>query len=104
MPATSLSRSRATPGHPLGNMENRRCTAVNPLSWGVTATPKKTEFLRLFRDAEGLANGPKPSSVPGDHRQSIAPKELVSSNPLEGALHTLQERSLLATASKQRTE
>lgn len=30
IPAATRSRSRARPGHPLGNMENKRCRAVNP--------------------------------------------------------------------------
>jgi len=84
-------------------MENRRCRAVNPLSWGVTATPKKTAILEVVRSAEGLTNGPKPSSVPGDQRQSIAQKELVSSNPLEGGIAQTR-RAIIAAESKQRTE
>jgi len=48
--------------------------------------PKKTAILEAVRGAEGLTNGSKSSSVPGDPRQSIAQKELVSSNPLEGGI------------------
>src|SRR5580692_3356040 len=95
IPATSLSRSRAAPGHPLGNMENRRCRAVNPLSRGVIATPKKAAILEAVRIPEGLTNGHKSNSVLGYPRQSTAQKGLVSSNPLEGGLHRLEERSLL---------
>jgi hypothetical protein len=40
IPPTSLSRSRAAPGNPSGNIENRRCRVVNPLSRGGTAAPK----------------------------------------------------------------
>jgi len=43
---------RTAPGHPLGNMENRRCRAVIPLSRGVTATPKKTASLEAVRSAQ----------------------------------------------------
>ena len=38
---------RTAPGHPLGNMENRRCRAVIPLSRVVSATPKKTAILEV---------------------------------------------------------
>ena len=76
---------------------------MNPLSWGVTATPKKTAILEVVRSAEGLTNGPKPSSVPGDQRQSIAQKELVSSNPLEGGIAQTR-RAIIAAESEQRTE
>jgi hypothetical protein len=66
--------------------------------------PKKTAILETVRSAEGLRNGSKSSSVPGHPPQSTAQKGLVSSNPLEGALDRLEERSLLAAVSKQRTE
>jgi len=68
----------------LGNMENRRCRAVNPLSRGVVATPKKAAILEAVRISEGLTNGYKSISVLGHRRQSIDQKELVLSNPLEG--------------------
>jgi len=67
---------------------------VNPLSRGVTATPKKTAIHEAVRRAQGLKNGYKSITVPGHPRQLLAQKELVSSNPIEGALRRLEERSL----------
>src|SRR5258708_27274654 len=87
IPPTSLSRSRAAPGHPLGNMENKRCRAVIPLSRGVTATPKKNASLEAVRSAqEGLTNAYKSITVPGHPRQPIDQKESGSGDPFEGGV------------------
>jgi hypothetical protein len=77
---------------------------VNPLSRGVIATSEKAAIHEAVRITEGLTNGYKSISVLGHLRQSTAQKELLSSNPLEGGLHRLEERSLLAAASKQPTD
>jgi hypothetical protein len=76
---------------------------VNPLSRGVTATPKKTAILEAVRGAQGLKNGYKSITVPGHPRQLIAQKELVSSNPPEGGIAQTR-RAIIAAAYKQRTE
>jgi hypothetical protein len=77
---------------------------VNPLSQGVIATPKKAAILEAVRITEGPTNSYKPISVLGQPRQSTAQRGLVSSNPLEGGLRRLEERSFLAAVSEQPTE
>jgi hypothetical protein len=74
------------------------------VSWGVIATPKKAAILEAVRIPEGATNGYEPNSIIGQLRQSTAQKGLVSSNPLEGGLHRLEERSLLAATPKWPTE
>jgi hypothetical protein len=81
-------------------MENRRCRAVNPLSRGVTATPKRTAILEAVRRAEGLTNAYESITVPEHLRKSIAQKESDSSDPFEGGVAQLGERSLLAVLTR----
>src|ERR1700683_820042 len=76
IPVTSLIKSRAAPGHPLGNMEKRRCRGVNPVS-GCDCHTQEAAILEAVGIEERLTNGYKPTNIVGQLRQPTAQEGLV---------------------------